>query len=85
VKLVRFSYFGGSTKQIYIDGTPTNPGTFELGEATIAGARYPTDANIFNTNAGTGTGSHNIGLATTIGTYFFAFIVMNVSNQKRYA
>ena len=82
LRIVRFSYFGTATKTLFIDG----PAPFELGEATIIGARYtPTpDASIQVANPGSSL-SHRVQLNTNIGTYTFAFFVMNVSNQSRYA
>ena len=85
IKLVRFSYFGGATKQVYVDQSAT-AAPFELGEATIIGARYPTDAIITSVNTGAGTNNHQIGLTTAVtGSYNFMFVVINISNQTRYA
>ena len=84
IVLVRYSYCGTLTKTDFLDGTSTDPGTWELGEATIVGAQYPADAYLVKTSADASL-EHvmQIHAAFNSGTPY-AFFVQNISNQPRF-
>jgi len=80
VKIVRYSYYGGGTKTVVMDTPP-----FELGEAQIIGAVYPTDASIGLVSVTGATNQHKCAIVTTVTSDLFVFFAQNVSNQPRFS
>jgi hypothetical protein len=85
LKIVRFSYYGGSTKTIVMDGDAQGNGAFELGEAMIVGCVYPTDAVLAKASVTGAKNQHVCEIVTTSTSDVFVFFAQNVSTQPRYS
>lgn len=85
LKIVRYSYYGGATKKIVMDGDAQGNGAFELGEAMIAGCKYPSDAKLAKASVSGAINSHVCEIITSVTSDLFVFFVQNVSTQPRYS
>jgi hypothetical protein len=84
IKIVRYSYYGTGTKTVVMDGDSSGNGSFELGEAQLIGAVYPTNAVLQKEAVVGATNQHVCGIHTAGGSNPFVFFVQNVSTQPRY-